>query len=830
MSKRIYLPLVVVAVVLGCSEDGTENGAGGPRPQMIEQVLENFGVDIADTPRIDEDNEPLGDDYTPLGNKCTMNKISEIQLFGVALDEPFASTGRQAVFDLVPGDNNTFTPMLLDDPTQDETPWLANNNIPRAAVAADFDGDGVEETAFVYQEPNESALLRVYQDKEEDFTFGETKVVATAAVNDLFLASGDFDGDVDEDLVIGFLTDSGIEVSLFENEAGRFEETSLSITIPVLGNAGGDIHLVLAPGNLDRDSQIELAAIVNELDSSTSRYFLYDDAKRDFAEFRSGPTTITLPTEVVTAMSGDIALGDVDGDGMDEVVYGGLTAIGNTCNLGAFSATQVLDDARHDFAPLAANKIPFNDQRQPCSSGASHRVTYHPITLPDLDGDRSKEIHAFEYVYEDLRTSPGLLVELHRIPQESLLTNRTSGSLLQFNWKTVSFKAGDVTSDRREDIVFYSQAGGTTDHGVRVWGVDMIDGWKEVDSFPTEFSNPSGGGGLGVQLLLPDLDLDQDSMSLEYSAGSYKLIFTEPLVLAALAAAPCSRESGESVDDACRTAFGKSTSETEEDTSGASFIAGVSVGYETEFSTLGVKVGGAQAILETRNQARWYSGEAYTTTTQVVRETGVLEDSVIFETTPYDVYTYKILSHPNPELVGGEIQVRLPRTPITIMATRDFYNASIDEDGLPIDDQIFQHVVGEPDSYPTIAQKNQILRDYDGLESDEVDVGEGSGFTLVSISEFEETIDGKSYEFEAVLDMRATKGVIVGGLSLGGGFDFDLSFRHGDETLYQGTVTNISADRFPEQSYSFGLFSYIRDDTSNKQPFEVLNYWVVPPQ
>ena len=71
---------------------------------------------------------------------------------------------------------------------------------------------------------------------------------------------------------------------------------------------------------------------------------------------------------------------------------------------------------------------------------------------------------------------------------------------------------------------------------------------------------------------------------------------------------------------------------------------------------------------------------------------------------------------------------------------------------------------------------------------------------------------------------------MVGGLSIGGGFGFDWSTRKGDETIYQGTVANIAAENFPALSYSFGLFSYIVDDTPNEEPFEVLNYWVVPPQ
>ncbi|MFW2388325.1 MAG: hypothetical protein ACN4G0_08310 [Polyangiales bacterium] len=811
----------------GCSSDG--GGSNGGPNETVEDVLTDFGVDIADSPRVDNDGDPLGDDYSPFGTMTTINKYSELMLFGARLDDSFASTNKQPVFDLVPDDGNTFTPDLLDDSAAGEESWFSSADLARDAVAADFDGDGVDETVIVHQIPNESALLQVYQDQAEGFSIGASKVVATQAVDQVVLAAGDFDGDVDEDLVIALISNLGIEVTLWENNGGELESTGTSFTVPMSATNPGSVHLILKSGNIDRDNGIELAAMLNETSVSgpTSRYFVYDDAGEGFGELDSGPATVTLPSESVTAVSGDIALGDVDGDGMDEVVYGGLSAVGNACNLNAFSVTQVLDDARHDLAPLAANKVGFSDTRQPCSSGASHSMNYHPITLPDLDGDRVAEIHSFEFIYANLAASPGVFTELYRIPQENLLTMGTSGSDYRFNHETISFATGDVTSDGRDNIVFYSQIADPGEQGIQVWGLDQIDGWKQFEFFGTDFEN--SGSPLRAKMLLPDVDLDQDSMSLEYDNGSYRLLFTEPIVLAALAAAPCSPDTGPAVDDACRTAFGKAVSDTEERTDSWSIIAGVSVGYEAEFSALGVKVGSAEAILNTRNEGRFYGGDAYTLTTQVVRETGVLEDSVIFSTVPFDVYTYRILSHPNPELIGGEVQVRLPRSPITIMATREFYNENIAEDGIPIDERIFEHTAGDPLSYPTVAEKDQLLRTYDGLESDQVDVGQGSGFTQVQISEFNETIDGKEYSFEATLDLKATKGGIVGGLSIGGGAGFDISTRRGEETIYQGTVANVAAANFPQDAFSFGLFAYIVDDSANPQPFEVLNYWVVPP-
>lgn len=836
--KTTLTPITLaLAIAVGCSNDATPTPDGGipvadgatATPNVtVEDVLLDFGVDISDTPRVDADGEPLGDDYAPLGSSMTLEERFEIELVGARFEGTFASTSAHAVVDLVPNADNVLEPTLLDDGSAGAAGWLGAGGLPRDAVAADFDGDGVDETAIVYQVFGESAFLVVRQDAAEGFAVSEPRVVATEAIADVALAAGDFDGDIDTDLLIALQTAAGVRATAWTNESGRFEISDQVIELPLLAAAPGDAHVILAVGNIDRDRAHEVAAMVNEPTTpATSRYFVFDDAARAFESLGAGPTTVTLPAESVTARSGDIALGDVDGDGMDEVVYGGLTEVGNTCFEEMFSVVQVLDDARHDLAPLAAHREAFVDRRDPCSSGAQHRVTYHPITLPDIDGDHIAEIHAFEHVYEDVSASTGDLVSIHRIPQEHLLTHASSGSNLELHSDTVSFAAGDVTSDGRDDIVFYSQAGQSSDQGLQVWSLDMIDGFSQRIFLDTEVIAPWAPA--GVEVLLSDVDLDQDSASVEYSEGSYRLVFTEPIVIAALAAPPCARDSGPSVDDACRTAFGRAVTDTMERTDSFSIIAGVSIGYEAEYSALGVKVGSAEVVANIRNEARFYGGSAYTLTTQVVRETGILEDSVIFQTQPYDVYTYRITSHPNPELVGGELQVRLPRTPVTIMTTRDFYNANIAEDGVPIDERIFRHTVGDPSTYPTVADRDALLRQYTGVQSDQVDVGEGSGFTEVSVREFRETIDGREFAFEATVDFRATKLGLVGGLTLGGGAGFDISTRRGNETIYQGTVGNVAAENYPEEAISFGLFAYIVDDTTNEYPFEVINYWVVPP-
>ena len=142
---------------------------------------------------------------------------------------------------------------------------------------------------------------------------------------------------------------------------------------------------------------------------------------------------------------------------------------------------------------------------------------------------------------------------------------------------------------------------------------------------------------------------------------------------------------------------------------------------------------------------------------------------MLFTTIPIDQYTYTIVSHPNPELVGGEVVVSLPREPITVLTRREFYNAAILADAFHVDERVFKHVAGDPTSYPNRGEQATLLSQYEGIQSREVDVGEGGGSVSVGVSVYEEISSGSSYSWNASVDIKATAGVVVTGMSIGYG-------------------------------------------------------------
>ena len=169
------------------------------------------------------------------------------------------------------------------------------------------------------------------------------------------------------------------------------------------------------------------------------------------------------------------------------------------------------------------------------------------------------------------------------------------------------------------------------------------------------------------------------------------------------------------------------------------------------------------------------AGIAYTVEKSRTFTTGSLEDDVVFTTIPYDRYTYTILSHPDPDLVGGAVVVSLPREPIILKVDRDFYNDNVTESSIQIDGAIFDHVPGDLSSYPSSACKNQLLGQYGGLKNGPISVGQGSGSSGLEIAVTTEVSAGGSLGIGYERSVEVTVGPAMAGFSVGYGAEASLT-------------------------------------------------------
>lgn len=830
----------LLAAAAGLAACGGGGGGGSAGPTTVEASLTALGVDIAPTPRVADKTtqQPLPGNYAPFGASRTIDKFDELMTVGFRLSPgSFAFDSSVTVLkeQQSPTAPGVFTPEALYAPATASTPWgVSSGATPstlRAAAAGDVDGDGMDELLVAYFTAGDpSVVLRTIQDHSASFASPTPIPVSGATPTALAIAAGDFDGDGRSDAVVAVSTASDVQLVFLSSVGGALQLSGRTITLTPVSSATA-LEVSLAAGNLDNDAPDELAVVLNESfqaagggDSGVSRYWVYDDATTGFAVRKQAqPVSATAGGAVRAALTASVAIGDVDGDNVGEVVLGGLTNFDPAGTCGYAYLLVALDGLDASLASLGAT---YQSGLFPAGSTCAglRMRTVHLVTL-DRDGDGADEIQANQLAFQDFReaapwtplgpSAPGTTdVGLHQLFGGTGSTY--SGELSR---ATSAFAAGDLTSDKKQDLIFYSQPAAAT---VRVLAMSD-DGtgqviWRETLTIPTDAAPAAP-----LWPLLVPANVDEDSMAIQYAPAERRVVFTQPIVIAALAAAPCASNLGQN-PDACRTSFGTAHSSTVATELTYTVTAGITVGASTEASIPGLKfdLEVARAI-----KATWAAklNASYTLTKRVVRTTGPLEDGVIFTSIPYDQFIYKIVSHPDPTLIGTDVVVSIPREPIETLVERGYYNAHVPAGALQVDGTVFHHVPGQPHTYPTAAEKNTLIQAHPQLFIGPFDVGQGGGSTSAEIDVATELGAGVSYGVEQSLEVKATAANVLAGFTIGFSADASLQISHGSESYYAGAVSNIAADKYtPSTAYKFGLMTYIHDDP--RQSFEVVNYWV----
>jgi hypothetical protein len=254
--------------------------------------------------------------------------------------------------------------------------------------------------------------------------------------------------------------------------------------------------------------------------------------------------------------------------------------------------------------------------------------------------------------------------------------------------------------------------------------------------------------------------------------------------------------------------------------------------------------------------ASFSASRAYRLEQSVEYTTGPLEDTVVFTTVPLDQYTYTIVAHPDPELVGTTVVVNLPRAPVTLQVERGFYNAHVAPGSFQVDADVFRHTVGDVDSYPSEAEAELLIdtggRARLGPLGDLVDlageplgdlidtllgngikasrpitVGQGSGQTSTEIVFSQDTSYRAGAEVSYQAELAVTGGGVGVGATVGGSVGAGLSWGSSTTTTYRGVLGAIDAEHFADNLYSAGLFTYLYNYGDPAAPqFEVVGYWV----
>ncbi|WP_157960434.1 hypothetical protein [Marinimicrobium alkaliphilum] len=839
----------------------------------VAQTLTNLNVSLAETARVDRNNAPLPEDYTPLGKNRTLQKKSELFLAGLVLEDDGPEEFVH-ILKFEPGVSNVQgvpdspdrTRKMPDAPLH--TGWKGSPY--NHATGCDVDGDGLEETVLFWWSASDNAMrLQVLDDDEAGFT--ESSISILGSVNTpswLQIACGDFNGDRLGNLVIGVADDTSGTVTVDflsgSPEDGYVVDGSYRKSFAAT-QENSRLGVELVTGQLDHDAGYELVILINEVWGSgahsspgtgRSDYYVYDDQQNSFALLSSGRLSAEAENATYNGLTGSIALGDIDGDGLDEIVLAALTSFPVVCE--PVEVIQyVLDHSLNDFANLGAHHSVThkNDQGSGCESGGnSGHVAHIWVNTLDIDGDQYHEIQVNGEIYEDFYNASTpwtrLMVDVgEENPVPARIPNRYiykqgpgNNAWARVTRANTTMAVGNVTADDKENVIVYSAGSVATRRNssgtslvhtpaVTIWGIDPLTGrWGSNRNiadgllYAEVLSGPADTSVSGGPPIVLAINVDADGTMLSYSEGSYEVVFSEPIVHAALAAPPC-YDDGTQVSADCRTSWGTGT------TTGvnASISHEISVKHHTGISAgVSLPIVGDVGVEMEQTVGVSLKAEAslgYQLTRTVTYTTGPMEDTVIATVIPYDQYTYTIMSHPvYPQLVGEDMVISLPRTPRTFQINRDFYNDSLVGEGLRIDDSVFSHTIGDPSSYPT---RFQMLSQAGATHIGPKDVGTSSGNQSVAISEslaagFTTTV-GIAYE----TTVKATGGKVMQGFTVANNTEASLGFTVGEEVTFTGTVGDMPPGTLElDAVYSFGMFVYKLNPANVERPFQVINYWV----
>lgn len=482
-----------------------------------------------------------------------------------------------------------------------------------------------------------------------------------------------------------------------------------TLDIPMLSGASSQILRVEA-GDLDKDWKAEIVVSNGSYDDNfTAQISVYRlGAGNALEAVFTGRAVSSGSTNLRVA---EIAIGNVVGDGSNEVVLSGLLnnsldTIG-TLVMAFSTSTGTLQDSflnvsRTDDVNSGVHNF-WSGWLTPRAQDAAVPI----LALADMDGDGLSEIVAGDDILSLTQTATAYSLDFAFATTGDEALRRGLPAEYLPGW-------GGIWGNRAPDTAFYNQvkAGDLDGDGLaEIVALDFMKNKLRVYRYNKETLQIEQGtpiaitGGNSPFLCLADLD--EDGLVLEYIG--HKLEFTEPLIVAVMASPPY---------------WDKKTPEGEDiqynlGNMGTTFgvTAGASAGAGATFSASGGVFAGAEGTVPLLGNGKAKTKHTVSLSVDVDFDlvasaqasytlTGSAGDNfVVFTAVPIDYYCYKVLqadgsqnAEGDPILAGDILTVSLPRSAVLHATTVGFFNANNGKLA-DIDQTILGHTIGNPRSY-----------------------------------------------------------------------------------------------------------------------------------
>jgi hypothetical protein len=812
----VLLLAVTIAVFSGCDlfgnkDSGDDDGGDGDGAGTEGDMLEELGITKDEQPRQNvQEEHPLESSY------LTYQKKTEIYISGVYTHDAAIGAGKDQV--------------LLDDSSGEYSVLYSSAGeqwvkYPATTAAANVDDDYNEEVVILYyNQDTDKALIKTmdYDDSGTPvFSDGQELGTFTAATREswfqLMIAPGDVDGDGRDELAVII----GSQFLLLDDKTANFaalftkdfdRNSDYQVTTAAMGNI-----------DTDREPEIIIADGINDQAASSTYYiYSYSDGTMNL-EAGGGTAVIREGGDYSTAYEfANVAAGDVDGDGVEELLFAGDVGDGGNWSLTVMN----YDGEKTDILTTLRRPGHWWYQFMPA------------LTAFQADGNatgKKEEIFCYQFVLE-LDSEGKLVDKWSAIDGEDNAADSYPG----FG----RFSTGDVNGDGCEDIAFLT---GEEVEERRFIVLGYKDGkFGKIKNIDIDMDTVTTGEG-AYNSTVCAVNLDDDSDIIEYN-GEYELLYTKPQVIAVLASPPY-YENQDTDDLETTFAWSQGTSSTTGDTFG--FYVGFSIGYSAETPLWGT-AGSAEFKANINAAFDWTFTQ---TQYQVITKTFTCmagENQVIFASTPMDVYYYEVVSSSDPGQIGEKVTIQIPRDPQIKQMDAEIFNSIVPED-LRISDIVISHDLGDPWTYPERADMLTLFQEgstvtYEGSEYDSVipvtdSMGgfrtpdpfllsidsNSTGKQTIEIETGEEKGQGFNFDFEVGAEFETISGGLLVGGSAGFHYGYEQNFTTTEATIISGTLGNYedSSSRTP---YRCGLMAYPYPNSAltgtYSTPFVVVTYWV----
>jgi cysteine-rich repeat protein len=727
----------------------------------------------------------------------------------------------------------------------------ADTDRDRRIVAGDLDGDGKDEIIEAVRSGSDIELVAITISGSSLVRNRLTELTNFDA-NAYEVVLGNVDSDPQLEIVVVAsrpLRVDGLTAFPAEQKYWVFDDKVAGYTLMKEGSlASSEGPVRAAVGNLDDTFEGELAFVYGT--PGALRYRVLGGQSKNFTQLTDSALSVTANGVTRTPKFSAVKIVDLQQDGVGEIVFAGVSATREAPRPEVDYELLAINGPASAFSVATQARVTSKTGAFPAGFSDVTQTTLSTVQIDDVflfagdfDGDRRQEVVVNDLVFNGFHRGgapwnqawklPDLFTDTPNISsrrcsmKQSGAAGQCEGGMASFHRRNDGMSVGDFDGDGLTDIAYTSRFKTTSLYGVKLINnkLEMVN--KPIFSLPA----PSTGSNDHRYPLVVDANVDNDSGTVEL-VSSPDVFYTQPIILAVLAAAPCAEGIGQNTAG-CSTSYGKAESLGGDITTTMTMSAKVTAGVSIEDRTFSQSEFKATASIGAT--AGVSLGYGSTVTKSVSFATGYAEDGVIFTSIPYDSWTYKLVSYPPPANVRKEQKVRInvPRDQVTRIVTREFFNAKIGDPKQWIGADILSHTIGDLRSYPRESDADRIVATASGKKGPTgLGVGQGGGITSTAVEVSNQVTGGVTLGLNFSMSAEGTIAGVYGAIEMGASVDATATVTAGSATTFSGSVGSINAANFALAQYGFGMFAYKHkrvlstQNPKSDQEFHVINYWV----